>query len=200
MSFDEVRLPEDIERGAVGGPEFNTIVHDLSSGFEKRNQKWAKAKYNWDISYGIQNKLGYSSVVNFFLARRGKARGFRFRDWSDYEGVSQPAIATGIVVLEYQLTKQYIDSAILNTYTRNIYKPVDGSINIFDAGVLVSDSRYSIDYTTGIVTFNLAPMGLVTWTGEFDIPVRFNSDRMEVNIDWIEAGAIPNIVIKELYQ
>lgn len=213
MSFDEIRLPEDIERGARGGPEFNTSVQILASGHESRNQNWARALYQWDIGYGIQDREGYIRILSFFLARRGRARGFRFKDWTDYE-VDNELFGVGDGVSnEYQLSKTYTD--IQNAYTRDIVKPINGTIRIFNNGVEVPTTDYTIDYITGIVTFlerdadamamppdpgaTLPALNdLLSWTGEYDIPVRFNTDDLNINLEWLEAGAIPNILIREL--
>ena len=85
MGFDEVRLPTNIEIGAQGGPQFNTTIIALSSGFEKRNINWADSKGTWDIGYSIRYKEDLDIVIQFFYARRGRANGFRFKDWSDFE-------------------------------------------------------------------------------------------------------------------
>ena len=80
MAFHDVRLDEDIERAAVGGPSFKTSVLQLSSGFEKRNIDWQRARGIWDISYGVDTKTNLEAVVAAFYARQGRAHTFRFKD------------------------------------------------------------------------------------------------------------------------
>ena len=181
MAFDDVRLPEDIERGARGGPEFNTSVYPLSSGFEERNQNWQYALYKWDIGYDIRTVEEYQEVVAFFLARRGRARGFRFKDWSDYIAEDEPLVTVDSVTY---LAKSY---GTTNPYTRLIQKPVSGMITLSGSG--------SVDANTGIVT---GASGGDTWSGEFDIPVRFDTDELVMTIDTVEIGAIPNIPVREI--
>ena len=210
MSFKEVRLPEDIERGASGGPRFNTSITQLISGYEQRNQNWSQSRAEWDISYGIQSKEDYSRLLNFFYARRGAAIGFRFRDWADYEvtmahfvtgdGMSDggnPANITGTTT--FQLVKNYeeLDEII---YTREILKPVQDTVQIFDNMGDELTEGFTIDYVTGKVVFDTAPLVGVQyfWSGEFDIPVRFSADNLDLNIQWVDAASIPSITIVEL--
>lgn len=198
MSFHDVRLPVDVERGAKGGPGFNTGVTPLKSGKEQRNINWAQQRCAYDISYGIGSKQLYREVLNFFYVRRGKAYGFRFKDWLDYQ-LDEEAIGTGNGVLTaFQITKTYTDAG--GSYVRNIYKPVSG-IQVFLNGVLQTiTTHYTINLTTGIITFLTPPsMGVaVTVTGEFDVPVRFDTDSLDVTLQWIEAGQVQGIPLVEL--
>jgi uncharacterized protein (TIGR02217 family) len=118
----------------------------------------------------------------FFRSRYGKAYGFRFKDWSDYQAVGQN-IGTGNGVLtSFQLTKIYTSGAY--NYSREIKKPVSGTVKIYLNSVLQS-SGYAVDYTTGIITFTTAPANtvLVSSDFEFDVPVRFDSDALTVRAD-----------------
>src|SRR5262245_16867263 len=106
-AFDEIRLPEDVERGAQGGPQFKTNIMTLGSGFEKRNQEWADTQGEWDLSYGISTKDDLKTLIAFFYARRGRARGFRFKDWSDFE-LERQAIGIGDGAnADFQIYKRY---------------------------------------------------------------------------------------------
>jgi uncharacterized protein (TIGR02217 family) len=195
--FDEVRLPEDIERGSQGGPMFKTTIMDLSSGFEKRNSDWSEQRCSYDVGYGIMTKDDFSLVLKFFYARKGRARGFRFKDWSDFEMPKQD-IGTGNNVLQdFQLFKTYEDDAA--SYDRAIRKPVNGTVKVYKNDVLQT-TGYTVAYDTGIVHFNTpVVLGVVVSAEcEFDVPVRFDSDKMEVNVQTFEAGSIPQIPIIEL--
>lgn len=180
--FHEVQFPPKIAYGATGGPEFNTTISTTFAGFEQRNVNWQKSRGRWDVSTGIKNKVDMDTVIAFFRARYGKAYGFRFKDWSDYQGVGQN-IGTGDgVETEFQLKKTYVSGG--NTYVRDIKKPINGSVSIYLNSVLQS-SGYSIDYTTGVVTFTVAPGSSVAVTAdyEFDVPVRFDTDLINVRAE-----------------
>lgn len=180
--FHEVQFPPKIAYGASGGPEFSTSITTTQAGFEQRNINWLKSRGRWDVSTGIKNKADMDAVIAFFRARFGKAYGFRFKDWSDYQAVGQN-IGTGDSVLTaFQLTKTYVSGS--NIYVREIKKPVTSTVTIYLNSVL-QISGYSIDHDTGIVTFSVAPgVGvLVTADYDFDVPVRFDTDMLAVRID-----------------
>ena len=84
MAFHEVRFPDDISRGARGGPERRTQVVELASGDEERNASWANSRRRYDAAYGIRRADDLAAVVAFFEARNGRLHGFRWKDWGDY--------------------------------------------------------------------------------------------------------------------
>lgn len=199
MSFDEVRLPTAVEKGATGGPGFNTTVLELTSGHEQRNQNWSVARAEYDIGYGIQDKNDLIAVMAFFYARRGKARGFRFRDWSDYEVTSRIQFGTGDgTETQFQLTRAYTSGS--ETYTRTISKPVASTIRVWVNSTELLSSAFSVNETTGIVTFDDPPADthILEWQGEFDVPVRFDTDQLNVSMEIFNAGTIPTIPLVEL--
>lgn len=201
MSFHEVRLPDDVERGAQGGPSFSTGIVTLSSGFEQRNGNWSRARLSWDVGYGIQNREGYMSVVEFFYARRGRLYGFRFKDWADFE-LSTEAIAAGDgSTTKFQVYKTYSDLG--GSYQRPIQKIVSGTVLVYiDAVLQTENSDYTLDYDTGVITFASAPGDTlsIAITCEFDVPVRFGVDQIETSLEYYDAGSIPNIPVQEILQ
>ena len=181
-AFHEVQFPPKIAYGASGGAEFNTSISTTFGGFEQRNVNWQKSRGRWDVSTGIKIKTDMDTVIAFFRARFGKAYGFRFKDWSDYQGVGQ-VIGTGNGTLTaFQLIKTYVSGS--NSYVREIKKPVSGTVKIYLNAVLQS-SGFAIDLTTGIVTFTTAPGNTVVVSAdyEFDVPVRFDTDALAVRAD-----------------
>lgn len=200
MAFDEIRLPIEVERGAVGGPGFLTNVTLLNSGREKRNTLWSVDRGRWDIGYGIQTRADAVAVRNFFMARLGRARGFRFRDWGNYktEDAQAPTeeAADGSRVA-FQMAYRYIDSGAF-FYQKTIYKPVAADLVVYEAGL--PTTAYTVDATTGIITMNSPPAigDEITWTGTFDLPVRFDTDQLAMQITTKELITVPSISIVEL--
>ena len=142
MAFDEVRFPDNISRGARGGPERRTRIVELASGREERNSPWVGSRRRYDASYGIRRADDLAAVVAFFEARSAKLRGFRWKDWSDYKSClpsATPAatdqlIGQGIgAATAFQLVKTYASG--LQSYVRNITKPVTGTVLIAISGV-----------------------------------------------------------------
>lgn len=201
MAFHNVRLPEDVERGAQGGPGFNTAVVSLATGYEQRNMNWQFARCKYDISYGIQTKQDFSDVLEFFYARRGRAHSFRFKDWSDFELIRQN-IGTGDGAdATWQIFKRYTDSG--GTYDRDLTKIVSGTVSVWVASTLKTETtHYTVNYSTGVITFtggNIPTGGqAIEVECEFDVPCRFDSDDFGITLETFQAGAIPSITIVEV--
>ena len=206
MAFHEVRFPDNISRGARGGPERRTQIVELASGDEERNASWANSRRRYDVSYGIRRADDLATVVAFFEARNGRLHGFRFRDWSDYKSglpsnvpspLDQPMGTGDGTTSAFQLVKHYTSGA--QSWTRTITKPVAGSVRVAMAGVEQS-AGWSVDTTTGLVTFATPPGADVAVTAgfEFDVPVRFDSDTLDVTLDIERLGSITSIPLVEL--
>ena len=206
MAFHEIRFPDNISRGARGGPERRTQVVELASGDEERNASWANSRRRYDVAYGIRRADDLASVVAFFEARNGRLYGFRYKDWADYKS-SLPSLAisptdqqigTGNGSLKtFQLVKRYTSGA--QSWTRTIAKPVAGTIMIA-LGLVEQMSGWTLDATTGIVTFTTAPgNGVIVRAGfEFDVPVRFDTDMLDVTLDIERLGSITSIPLLEI--
>ncbi|MEJ0062409.1 MAG: DUF2460 domain-containing protein [Alphaproteobacteria bacterium] len=189
MSFDETQLPLRIGFGARGGPSFATEIVAIDGGYERRNQNWSQARRRYDARTGLRSADDAAALLAFFHARAGRARGFRLKDWADFtsaaNGVGAPlwsnqAVAVGDgVATQFQLVKIYTSGGV--THRRLIRKPVAGSVTIGVNGAQVV-SGWSVDVTTGIVSFAVAPANAATITAGyvFDVPVRFDTDALSL--------------------
>jgi uncharacterized protein (TIGR02217 family) len=206
MAFHEVRFPDDISRGARGGPERRTQVVELASGDEERNASWVDSRRRYDAAYGIRRGDDLAAVVAFFEARNGRLHGFRWKDWGDFK-TSLPStpvtpidqtLGTGDGDTEtFQLVKRYESGA--QAWVRRIVKPVAGTVRVALAGTEAL-SGWSVNTTTGFVAFDAAPVAgvLVTAGFEFDVPVRFDTDRLDVTWDLDRLGSIASIPLVEV--
>lgn len=206
MAFHEIRFPDSISRGAKGGPERRTRIVELASGDEERNASWANSRRRYDVSYGVRRADDLAAVVAFFEARNGRLHAFRFKDWSDYKSClpsAAPAPTDQIIgtgngsMTTFALIKTYASGA--QSWARAIIKPVTGTVTVSLNGVAQS-SGWSVNTTTGIVTFALPPTtGAVIRAGfEFDVPVRFDTDELPVTLDIERTGSIPSIPLIEV--
>jgi len=204
VSFVETRFPEDISYGSNGGPYFSTTVYSTSSGFEQRNMNWEDARCQYDVSYGIKDKTDMGVVLNFFYAMRGKAIGFRYKDWSDYK-LTQELIGLGDgTTVAFQIIKTY--AASTQEYVRTIRKVVTPVVGppaiLFEVYVndVLQSSGYTVNYNTGIITFDVAPTAAATIkvTCEFDVPVRFDTDEMEITEEAWELESWDSIPLIEI--
>lgn len=195
--FDDVRLPEMIEQGSTGGPSFNTSIVRLGNGKEARNQNWQQQRMVYDVAYGITSSeqtdaQDFYTLMSFFYARRGRYRGFRFKDWTDYQATQEPCAGSGVV---WQLQKTYAGPI---PYTRTLTRPVVGTVTMLNGdNTIIDPSGYTVDYTTGLVTF-AAGKTTVKATFDFDVPVRFDTDIFTLTIQLFNAGEVQSLTITEL--
>ena len=206
MAFHEIRFPDNISRGARGGPERRTQVVELASGDEERNASWANSRRRYDVAYGIRRSDDLAAVVAFFEARNARLYGFRYKDWADYKSSlpsqaitptdQQIGIGTGILTA-FQLSKRYTSGA--QSWTRTIVKPVAGTARVA-LGTVEQLTGWTLDVTTGVVTFTTAPSnGVIIRAGfEFDVPVRFDPDMLDVTLDIERLGSITSIPLLEI--
>ena len=206
MAFHEVRFPDNISRGARGGPERRTQIVELASGDEERNASWSNSRRRFDVAYGIRRADDLAAVVAFFEARNGRLHGFRFKDWGDHKsclpsGTPSPtdqAIGTGDgATTAFQLAKRYASGG--QTWVRTITKPVAVTVRVaFDGAEQLGG--WTVDTTTGVVTFDTAPTAGVAITAgfEFDVPVRFDTDALDVTLDLERLGSITSIPLLEI--
>ena len=196
-AFHEVQFPADISHGAAGGPEFATSVIVTAAGFESRNIGWAEPRGRWNVAHGLKRREQMAALIAFFRARRGRAHGFRFKDWSDYQAVDQNLGTGDGVATEFQLVKRYESGGIERL--RRIAKPVAGTIKLYLDGV-EQMSGWSVDAATGLVTFEAPPAGGVAVTAdfEFDVPARFDTDVMELSLETYQLGRWTEIPVMEL--
>ena len=206
MAFHETRFPTGISLGSRGGPQRRTVIATSGSGFEHRNAQWADSKRSYNAGYGIKDTDDLHTVIDFFEERNGRLHGFRWKDRVDFksckpkEKISFDDVGIGTgdgSTTTFQLVKVY--GSTINPYTRTIKKPVLGTVRIGVNGV-EQNSGWTVDTTTGIVTFDVAPTNThpVTAGFEFDVPVRFDTDFLEVDYSNFDAGAIPDIPIVEV--
>lgn len=189
MAFHDVVFPDDIAVGAVGGPGFNTTIVSTSSGIERRNINWEEAKGRWNVSFGVKTNAQMRTLIGFFRARFGNAFAFRFKDYIDFQGLSQPLRSLGSN--QYQLTKVYGSGPY--TYQRDITKPISGTVQVYSDGSPISTT---IDHLTGIVT--TTDTGTLTADFEFDVPVRFDNDRMNITTSVVNIHDWDDIVLVEV--
>ena len=181
-AFAEVRIDDNlIIYKTSGGPKFNTSVVIVNSGVESRNVIWSFPLGKWELGERDMMPTDFSIMKNFFNARYGKAQGFRAKIWEDYkddgQGVLLPIVGSTTTL---QMYKNYPSGP--TSGQRKIVKPIASpAIKVFrDAGAglgPVLDAGAAVNTTTGVVTPTLMT-GTLTWTGQFDWPVRFDVDQM----------------------
>ncbi|WP_299739271.1 DUF2460 domain-containing protein [uncultured Roseobacter sp.] len=208
MQFHEVRFPATLSFGSVGGPERRTDVVTISNGYEERNSPWAHSRRRYDAGMGMRSLDDIETLIAFFEARFGQLFAFRWKDWSDYRS-SKPSqditafdqtlgAGDGVQTI-FSMIKTYQSGTY--EYVRPISKPVSETIQVGVAGVALQETiDYTVDLTSGEITFVQAPgVGEAVTAGfEFDVPVRFDTDRIQTSIASFKAGEVPNVPIVEV--
>ena len=207
--FHEVSFPLRLSLTTSGGPERRTEIVTLSTGRETRNSRWQASRRRYDAGSGLRSIADLQVLIGFFEARRGALYGFRFRDPVDFRSARPGAgvtatdhpIGTGDgVTTVFQLAKTYGDAG--GSYQRPIAKPVAGSVSIAVGGVVQPATAYAVDATTGRVSFaaGKAPAAgkAVTAGFDFDVPVRFDGERIEISLEAFNAGRVPSVPLVEI--
>ncbi len=202
MFIESPRFPVLVSQGAAGGPEFNTDVVMIRSGFEARNINWETSRARYDAALGVKQIQYLEEVIAFFRVAQGKAHEFRYKDFSDYKSCSvlaTPAFTDqtiGVgdgVTATFQLRKTYTVGS--NNYVRTIKKPVSGTVLVGVNGVQRTiTTHWTINTATGVITFtagNIPAAGHAVTAGfEFDVPCRFDTDHLNISLPLYLAGAV----------
>jgi uncharacterized protein (TIGR02217 family) len=205
-NFHEVSFPLAIAFHSTGGPGRRTEIVTLGSGHEERNAVWAASRRRYDVGSGVRSLDDLSAVIAFFEARAGQLYGFRFKDFADCKSCAPAAVPAATdqalgsgdgTTCIFQLRKAYADTAA--AYVRDIAKPVAGSVLVAVNGAALTGG-FSVDTTTGLVTFDTAPANHAVLTAGFlfDTPVRFDTDTLSVNLASFAAGEMTSIPLAEI--
>jgi uncharacterized protein (TIGR02217 family) len=202
QAFDDVRFPIAIGAEASVSPGFSTNVVTSASGHEFRNANWSQARLRFEAGPGVRGDAELEALIAFFRARRGAATGFRFRDPYDFSSAGMSGaveandqqIGTGDgVTCAFALVKRYGEGE-----RRRITRPVAGTVRVAIDGIEQIGGWTLGD--RGTVTFGSPPAAasVVTAGFEFDVPVRFAEDRLEVNRASFLAGEAPSVPLVEI--
>ena len=207
MAFDDIRFPTSISLGATGGPERRTDIVVTGSGAEERNSRWADSRRRYNAGFGVKSLDDIHDVVRFFEERRGRLHGFRWKDHTDFKSCApkgqitalDQAIGTGNgVTAGFALVKRY--GTGLRDYVRTITKPVAGTVIVAVAGTAAVN--FTVNALTGVVTFNIGSIpaagAAITAGFQFDVPARFDTDQLRINLTQFSAGDIPDIPVVEI--
>ena len=200
--FHNVRFPDDISNGATGGPGFKTDIVEFASGKEQRNVKWSQSRMAWDVAHSIRTGEEMDRLVAFFRNRKGRAYGFRFKDWTDYE-CEMATFATGDGTTRvFQLQKWYNEEDTHEGGTtfekRNITRPVQGTLTCRVGGI--ATVAFTCDFDTGLITFTDPPANgaAIQAAFEFDVPCRFDTDQMKYTREAYDIYTWGQILVVEI--
>lgn len=206
QAFDDVQFPLAIGQRASVTPGFSTAIVTSASGYEQRNMDWASGRLRFDAGPGVRSEADLQTLIAFFRARRGAAKGFRFRDPLDHSsngmtgepGSLDQHIGTGDGTrTAFPLIKTY--GSAPEPEMRRITRPDATSITVAVVGVGVSVWTLG---EGGTILFSTPPANGASVTAgyRFDVPVRFEADTLEIeSAAWhaADAPSVPLIEIRE---
>lgn len=206
-AFHDIRLPLRLARGATGGPVRETGIVTLSSGREARNARLSRSRRRWEVGSAIRTLDDLAEITTFFEARLGQLHAFRFRDPMDHKSCAPSAtpgpldqpLGTGDGArTRFALAKSYADAA--GATSRPITLPVAGSVRVAVQGVELATDAFAVSPLTGQVDLAAAPAaGAVITAGfVFDVPVRFDTPRLDIALDAFGAGRIVSVPVIEV--
>jgi len=197
LGFHDVQFPKELSWGAIGGPGYSTGIVKTVTGGESRLPIWAQARCSYQVAHTIKSQAEMDILRNFFLARKGKAYGFRFHDWMDYS-VKGQYLFTGPDI-QGQLVKTYIDD---NGYTdtRIISRPIMDTIVLYVNSVKVATGSVYYINSNGLITlgFEILDGDIISADFEFDVPVRFNMDNMDIVVEDFDCFSWNGITLIEV--
>lgn len=183
----------------------NTIIKNPQTGVFKVNVGRYDFQQVWDMHTELLENADLDYFMEFWGGGFGSAYGFRCVIVSDFFVIGEViGVGNGTQTI-FPLVKTYLRPGANHSYARRIIKPVvnalvspsltlyepDGvttrvipSVRGVGRGVpafrvmlngAVQSSGYTVNSSTGVVTFAVAPAGgvIVSWSGEFDTPMRF---------------------------
>jgi uncharacterized protein (TIGR02217 family) len=205
QAFDDILYPFALGLDAAIAPEFSTSVAVTASGFEKRNSLWSDARLRFDVGPGIRSEAELGTLIAFFRARRGAARGFRLRDPSDFSSRDMTSVPTAADQVlgngdgtrtAFALVKRYGEGE--GAQVRRITRPRFDTLLVSVDGV-VAPTGWALE-ADGALIFDIAPAeGKAVRAGFlFDVPVRFAEDRLDISGAAFAAGEAPSVPVVEI--
>jgi hypothetical protein len=164
IPINAILLPDRLTSGARGGPTFAKTVLVGTTGHAFINERYTRPIWKYTVEFSEVLDSDVMLVRDLFMATRGGAEGFLFKDPRDYTATAQPT-SGGILYRRYTIGGK--------TFDRKITRPVAG-------------------YTTG--------GGGTTWTGTFLIPVRIDSDDLDLNVVKEDMAGIPSLPLVEVLE
>ncbi|HEX8366550.1 MAG TPA: DUF2460 domain-containing protein [Allosphingosinicella sp.] len=200
-AFDDVLFPVAVGREATVEPGFFTDIAATAAGVEQRNSAWADARLRFDAGPGVRSEEDLQALLAFFRARRGAAVAFRFRDPFDDSSngmtgppghADQPLGTSDGAATDFQLVKHY------GGQERPITRPRAGTV------------RVSVDGVERVAGWTLGDRGRILFDDPpeagaavaagflFDVPVRFEEDRLSFSLTTFRAGEAPSVPLIEV--
>ena len=200
ISFVDERFPDCVSFGSTGGPGFKTSIFEVDSGLVSTSPQWNRIRAKYNANFDHVPPADIESVENFFYGVKGRGIGFRYKDWSDYTISNQNFLVGDGTTTSFQLFKRYMSGGSI--FDRIIKKPRQNTFSFTLNGVpLIENTDYFVGDGSGTVNFITAPPANSIGTivqGEFDVPVRFDTDKLDVTYSDFRQLSISSLPMVEV--
>lgn len=183
---DFVAFPACPSYGFNAQPQYLVKINPRDGGFERVDKRWTRPLSVYTaVPIGERDEADVQAILNFWHALGGRATSFLIKDWTDFKScpvqsavsaVDQPVETVTLLdsTTAYQLTKVYTVGSL--TQIREITQPVASTVIVAnESGVVQTD--YTLDESSGLLKPGSDFTGTPTsWGGEFNVPVRFDSE------------------------
>jgi uncharacterized protein (TIGR02217 family) len=199
-----------LSSGAQGHLMFQNRRVQQVSGHVSVNAMWEQMLHVYDLSTIQLQRVDWQYLQTLHRITGGGHKGFLMEDPADYKVVtvatdsSTSGVVDSLTSTTFQLYKRYTETASSLYADRKITRPQAAGFVVSVSGTPLGGGAYTLDTVTGIVTIPAAPAeGVVTWSGRFYVPVHFQSD----TIDWqlevpgpedFRFFSGPNVILQEV--
>jgi uncharacterized protein (TIGR02217 family) len=226
--YDDVIFPLDPGFGSSYGPSTAVDVVFTGGGYRFANARWAAKLRKFSVELSAKRIADAYAVKELFEAMDGPLHSFLMRDWTDWHTASDDdmssaggAVTAFDVALKntvtglyagngsaktFQLEKRY--TAGTKTHYRTIAKPQSGSVRLAVDGVEKTEGSptdFSVNYATGMVTFQVAPGSVgsptavpVTGGCKFYVPVAFVDNDFSTVLRTLKTDGVATIELIEV--
>lgn len=199
MTFYAIELDTCPAFGWEAGPNADIDIKGLRNKHERRNWPDGVLPHTFSLRFqNVTNADHLEDVKSMFMVMHGPHHSFLCKDYGDFRHgfksnnwAAMPFAVGDGSTTEFQLTKTYRKGVALlgdaaPSLVRDIIKPVASTVQIYVNGVLQEGSGVvDVNPLTGVVTFAIAPAddAVISWIGEFRVPVRFSNFYLGSTID-----------------
>lgn len=167
--------------GWQGGPSIDVLIKRLVSGREKRKPQSYVRLHSYILPFQNVTDMEYlDEVKSAFMAMGGPTDSFLVKDYGDFEVDDESLGLAPTALTPVQLLRTYTFGTA--SHSRLITKPVATGLVVRQNGVVKPGT---VDTLTGLFTPSTGwtPGAVLTWSGEFRVPVRFDQMTLQSTID-----------------
>lgn len=174
-NYIDYRITERASRGFRRLTTGKTDIVPMDNGDEQRNSRWKYKLMRFVANFALLGEGAQDEVTGAFYAADACLKLFRFRDYGDYRVKESPLTVEVGTTNPAQLTKRYFFGP---AYADRLIQAVATcTVHAADGTTVITGT---LDNVLGTFTPSSPwPAGIPTWTGSFDVWVRFADDEID---------------------